>query len=120
MYQPHAGDASCVYTGPGGWNAMNGNTPRADTPQNWRFMPRSAPPGAPPAAALYQVSAYGCASTTSVAAASAMKPPTTLIATRSAVFSATGRTATAYLATSRPAHTPPTPAAMHSVGSAGI
>jgi hypothetical protein len=66
------------------------------------------------------VSAYGCASTTSVAAASAMKPPTTPIATRCAVLSATGRTATAYFATSRPAHTPPTPAAMHSVGSAGI
>src|SRR5262245_22379388 len=87
-------------------------------PQNWRFIPRSAPPGAPPASALYQVSAYGCAVTVSVSAASATAPPTTPIATRSMNSDFTNACANATAV--RAAHTAPTPAAMQIVGSAGI
>src|SRR5438309_11808492 len=120
---PHPGDASWEYTGAvpegGASRASTDNTPRADTPQNCRFMPRSAPPGAPPASALYQVSAYGCAVTVSVAAATTSVPPTTASTSRAAVCSVTTSSTRTNRAAPRAAHAAPTPAALHRVGSAG-
>src|SRR5687768_4426226 len=84
-------------------------------------MPRSAPPGAPPASALYQLSAYGCAIQVSTAAARAIAPATTTTArcSRSAPAGRVANRADARAA-ARAAQIAPTAAAMQIVGSTGI